>query len=171
MGTIQKNSDWESKPTVKKGNIGERLVREHLESKGYIVYEPQTVGAHGFDKLAIRNKRQAIIAECKAKARRTKYEDTGINIKHLEEYEYIGKKYNLPVYIYFIDEMQGKIYGNTLEELLVPRTIGGHKYPWRWPDGIIYFPLVNMIDVCEIKAEDVKALKDNSTRSHEYAEA
>lgn len=169
MEMTQKGSKWESRLTVIKGNIGERLVREYLERKGFIVYEPQTAGAHGFDKLAILNKRQAIIAECKSKARRNKYADTGINIKHLEEYEYISKKHNLPVFIFFVDELVGKIYGNTLKELLVPCVVDGKHYPSR-ENGIIYFPLINTKPVCDISAEDTELMKANSTRNYEYAE-
>ena len=161
-------NDWESKPTVIKGNIGERLVREYLERKGYIVYEPKTGGAHGFDKLAILNKKQAIIAECKTKARRNKYADTGINIKHLEDYEYISAKHNLPVFIFFVDESVGKIYGNTLKELLIPRIVDGKQYPSR-EKGIIYFPLINTKWVCNIGTDEIELLKANATRNYEYA--
>jgi len=169
MAMIQKGfEDWQSKPTVIKGNIGERLVREYLERKGYIVYEPQTDGAHGFDKLAIFNKRQAIIVECKSKARRNKYADTGINIKHFEEYQYISARHNLPVFIFFVDELIGKIYGNTLTELLVPRVVDGKQYPSR-EKGIIYFPLINTKTVCDISEGEAELMRVSSTRNYEYA--
>lgn len=161
-------NDWESKPTVIKGNIGERLVREYLERKGFIVYEPKTSGPHGFDKLAILNKKQAIIAECKTKARRNKFADTGINIKHLDDYEYISAKHNLPVFIFFVDELVGEIYGNTLKELLVPRVVDGKQYPSR-EKGIIYFPLINTKWVCNIGKDEIDLMKANATRSYEYA--
>ena len=170
METIQRSfNDWERKATVKKGNVGERLVRDYLERRGFIVYEPQTEGAHGFDKLAIINKRQAIIVECKSKARRNKYADTGINIKHLNEYQYISEKHNLPVFIFFVDEMLGKIYGNTLKELLIPRTVDGKQYPSE-ENGIIYFPLINTKDICAISNQDAETMKSHSTRTHEYAQ-
>ena len=163
----QNINSWQSKPTVIKGNIGEELVREYLESKGYIVYEPKTNGAHGFDKLAILNKKQAIIAECKTKARRNKYPDTGIQIRHYEEYKYISDKHNLPVFIFFIDEMLGQIYGNKLEELVKPNKVGDKQYPSK-ENGIIYFPLANMKVVCGIAEKDAELLKDKSTRNYEY---
>jgi hypothetical protein len=169
METIQRSfNDWERKATVKKGNVGERLVRDYLERRGFIVYEPQTEGAHGFDKLAILNKRQAIIVECKSKARRNKYADTGINIKHLNEYQYISEKHNLPVFIFFVDEMLGKIYGNTLKELLMPRVVDGKQYPSR-ENGIIYFPLINTKWVCNIGTDDIELMKANATRNYDYA--
>ena len=143
-------------------------MREYLERKGYIVYEPQTGGAHGFDKLAVLDKRQAIIAECKSKARRNKYADTGINIRHLEEYEYISNKHNLPVFIFFVDESIGKIYGNTLKRLLVPCVIDGKQYPSR-EKGIIYFPLINTKWVCDISSSEIELMKANATRNYEYA--
>ena len=45
---------WQDKIQVKKGNIGEKIVRNYLEKKGFIVYEPKTNGSHPFDKIAIK---------------------------------------------------------------------------------------------------------------------
>lgn len=168
METTLTNSDaWESRAQVKKGKIGEQLVKEYLENNGFIVYEPQTEGAHGFDKLAIKDKRQAVIAECKTKARRNKYADTGINERHLEEYQYISKKHNLPVFIFFVDEHLGKIYGNYILKLLEPKKINGKYYPSR-ENGIIYFPLSNMRLICEINKEATETIKQHSTRRYDY---
>lgn len=166
METIQANSNaWERR--VKKGRIGERLVKEFLEKHGFIVYEPQTEGAHGFDKLAIKDKRQAVIAECKTKARRNKYADTGINERHLEEYEYISKKHNMPVFVFFVDEHLGKIYGNYISKLLEPKTVNGKQYPSK-EKGVVYFPLSNMRLICEISKEAADTIKQHSTRNYEY---
>lgn len=168
MEMTQTNSNtWGNKTTVLKGNIGERIVREYLEQKGYIVYEPKTGGAHGFDKLAILNKKQAIIVECKSKARRNKYPDTGIDIRHLNDYEYISKKHNLPIFIFFIDELMGEIYGNKLSELMVPCIVCNKSYPSR-EKNIIYFPLVNMKKVGKIGVDEIKTLKLLSTRNYDY---
>ena len=67
MGTIQKNSEWEQKTSVKKGNVGERIVREYLEAKGLVCYQPVTERAHAFDMLAIREKKTN--SDCRSKVK------------------------------------------------------------------------------------------------------
>ena len=72
---------WQDKEQVKKGDIGELIVREYLEKKGYIVYEPKTNGSHPFDKIAIKSKNDMIIVEVKTKARMNKFNATGFDLK------------------------------------------------------------------------------------------
>jgi len=165
---IQINSDWEEKTTVKKGDYGENLVHSFLESKGYVMYLPTTKKAHAFDRLAVRNKTEILIVECKTKARRTYFEDTGIDIRHYEEYIHITNKYHLHLFIFFIDEYLGEIYGNFLVELVKPKFIKGKQYPLEHKN-IIYFPLENMKrDIAKLNKEDTKYLINNSTRNYEY---
>jgi hypothetical protein len=40
---------WEDKAQVKKGNIGEKIIQQYLEGKGWKVYKPFTKGAHWFE--------------------------------------------------------------------------------------------------------------------------
>jgi len=164
MGMKPINS-WDNKTTVIKGNIGEKLVLEFLEGKGFIVYEPATQSAHGFDKLAVKDKKLAIIAEVKTKARMNKYEATGFNVNHYEEYKFISQKHNLPIFIFFVDEHLKSIYGNWLTEL--EKEIDG--FPLKINDGkIILFSLKNMREVAKISNEQCEELKINSTRNYEY---
>lgn len=168
MVTMRINSDWADRPQTKKGEYGEKKVHEYLEAKGFIVYLPVTEAAHAFDRLAIRDKKQAIIVECKAKARRTKYADTGINITHYNDYAYISKKHKLPVFIFFIDEHLGEIYGNFLSELIKPAEVKGKMYPSR-EGKIIYFPLVNMRrNIAQLTESDCNYLKQQSRRNYAY---
>ena len=44
---------WEDKIQVKKGNLGENIVKDTLEKKGYVVYKCVTERAHAFDFLAV----------------------------------------------------------------------------------------------------------------------
>ena len=86
---------WEDKEQVKKGNIGELIVREYLEKKGYIVYEPKTNGSHPFDKIAIKGKNNMVIVEVKTKARMNKFYATGFNLRSYKYYKSIRDKYNI----------------------------------------------------------------------------
>lgn len=49
MVTIPTNSTWHDKPEVKKGDIGELIVQDFFERKGYVIYAPKTDKPHGFD--------------------------------------------------------------------------------------------------------------------------
>ncbi len=168
METMQRNSNWADRPQTKKGEYGEKKVHEYLEAKGFVVYLPVTPAAHAFDRLAIKDKKQAVIVECKAKARRTRYADTGINITHYNDYLYISKKHNLPVFIFFIDEHLREIYGNFLSELERPTKVSGKMYPAR-EGKIIYFPLVNMRrNIARLSESDSNYLKQQSRRNYEY---
>ncbi len=92
---------WEDKTTVKKGNIGERIVSDYLNSKGFIIYEPKTDGSHGFDRIIQKRDKNEIylaIVEIKSKSRRIYLPDTGINYNHYLEYIEFSKKYNLPFF-------------------------------------------------------------------------
>jgi hypothetical protein len=168
---IRKNSNWSEKQQVIKGDFAESIVDKFLEEKGYIIYNPKTSGAHAFDRIAIKDKKQMIIAESKAKARRKYYYDTGINYKHYKGYQAISKKHNLPVFLFFIDEYQGNIYGNFLERLSqeIIYTYNGKikKYPCI-ENNIIYFCLTNMMNICDLTDKEVEFLKNNSTRNYSY---
>lgn len=158
--------NWKDKKEVKKGNIGEKIVNDFLEKKGFVIYKSITDSAHSFDRLAIKDKQRLIIAEIKTKARRNKYKDTGFNLRHYNEYKKISEKHNLPVYIFFVDEMLGKIYGNWLSILEEPY-LKILQYPAILND-IIYFHLDKMIDICDLSEQEINDLKNYSQRKYEY---
>ena len=161
-------TNWQQKLTVKKGNLGEEIISRFLERKGYVIYSPETKDkAHAFDRLAIKDKEQIIIAEIKTKARRNKYADTGINKRNYEQYIKIQNKYNIPVFIFFVDEMLKKVYGNWLSKLIIPIIIEGKQYPLIL-NNIIYFPLINMINIAELSEQQITELKKLSNRNYEY---
>lgn len=158
--------NWSDKKEVIKGNIGERIVNEYLEKEGFVVYKSVTNSPHSFDRLAIKDKQQLIIAEIKTKARRNKYKDTGFNFTHYNEYKKISEKHNLPVFIFFVDEMLGEIYGNWLSILEKPYK-KGLQYPAIFND-IIYFHLDTMKEICKLSNDEVIELKEYSQRSYKY---
>lgn len=166
MGTKQTN--FNDKQTTKKGKIGEGIVRKYLEDKGWIIYEPITDAAHVFDKVAIKDKDKMIILEIKTKARRNYYNDTGVDIRHYLDYKKISEKYKLPIFLFFVDEMLGKVYGNKLsflEEKI--KTNDGMEYPLE-QKGIIYFALERMKEIALLDIKQVIDIKKLNTRNYEY---
>lgn len=162
--------------SLMKGRYGEEIVRRYLEAKGYVVYNPVTDGAHAFDILAIKDKSKCIAIDVKAKSRRTKYPDTGINQKHLECYELFSKTHNMQFWLFFVDEFLGTIYGNTLSELSEIRMENGIKYPLYWQShnggaDIVYWPLSAMKTVHVLTDKEKRELADLSQRNYDYEEA
>ena len=154
----------EDRTEVKKGNIGEDLIDEFLLKKNIIPYISISKTAHPFDRLCItKNKKKLIIAEVKTKPKRIYYEDTGFNLKHYEDYKFIRDKYNIPVFIFFVDEYLEKIYGNYLNVLSKKYK----KYP-KIENNIIYFHLDSMRNIMKLTKENVEKLKKLTTRNYNY---
>jgi len=161
--------NWEDKPQVKKGNIGENIIRGYLESKGWVVYEPITDKAHGFDKLCMKGKQQLIIAEVKTKARLNILNATGFDNKHFKEYKYIRNKHGIEVFIFFVDEHLKKIYGNKLSVLEKPYKAKDGDYPKLIAnDKIIIFSLEVMHHVSNLSEGESNEIKKYNTRSYDY---
>lgn len=120
MVTTPKNSPWHERIEVQKGDYGEFLVQKHLEAKGYIIYRPDTDGAHGFDMLAYKDGRYQFAVEVKTKPMCRKYPETGFNYRLYERYVELSEANSLPVAIFFVDEDRRAIYGNFLSELEKP---------------------------------------------------
>ena len=153
---------WANKIQVKKGDFAEDIVHKYLENKGYIVYKPATEGSHAFDRLAIKGKRNVIIAEIKAKARLNKFPETGFETKHYKEYRYIRDKHKLPIFIFFVDEMLKEMYGNFLSVL----EKNMRTAPW---GNQVLFQLSDMKrHLYDLSEDEVLQLKKYSSRKHDY---
>lgn len=164
MATTRANFD-----TAKaKGEFGERIVRRWLEQRGFVVYKPETEGAHAFDALAIKNKQRCIALDVKAKARRNLYKDTGISERHYQTYAQFSQRHKMPFWVVFVDEMQGTIYGNTLGALNEPKNVDGVDYPMRLGETR-FWPLENMIQIHELTYEEQEKLARLSQRNYAYA--
>jgi len=159
--------NFNDKPQAKKGAVGERIVKTFLESKGFCCYLPATEGAHAFDFLAIKDKKQCIALDVKSKARRNYYADTGIDIRHFNTYKDFAVRHNMRFFLCFIDEMIGKAYGNWLHLLQEEKEVGGKRYP-SLEYQIIYFPLASMRLVKILNDSEINELKNYSTRTHDY---
>lgn len=163
------DSVWNDRTTVKKGTAGESLVQKFLESKGLVVYRSVTDGAHVFDNLVMKNKEEIFIAEVKTKPARSFYPDTGFNLKHFNEYKAISEKHKLRVFIFFVDEDAGKIYGNYLHILEKERLIVYKGKTISYPlvqRGIIYFPTEKMPTICYLNKEQQAVIKSLSTSNY-----
>ena len=162
--------NWEDKPQVKKGNIGENIVDQYFEGQGYIIYKPVTNAAHLIDRLYVKDKKKLIFADTKTKAKRNKYPDTGFDYQHYKDYQML-QEMGLEVWIFFVDEVEAIVYGNTLEKLSEPQIVHHEgktiKYPLRWGE-IIYFYRKSMIDISLLSVEEVSEIKSYNTRNYEY---
>ena len=131
---------------------------------GFTVYRPDDDSKrHPVDSLVISGQSLRIVmADVKTKPRRTKYPDTGINMINYGEYQRLQKINKIPVYIIFVDEFSGTIYGNFLDELDERKVIihEGKKlvYPL-YERSIIYFPLISMKQIGRISPEESAKLK------------
>lgn len=118
MVTIQKNLNWQDKTEVKKGNIGELLVKEFLEKNGFTLYSPVTEGSHKVDYFAHSEKEKNVIcAEVKTKRRMAFHERTGFNYSNYLHYKELYEKHKIPTYIFFVDDFEKCIYGQWLHKL------------------------------------------------------
>lgn len=171
---------FKSTVMYRKGELGEKLVDELLLNNGnFIPYAPVMENAHVFDRLiASKNKKSLMVVEIKAINARDHYPDTGISINHYLEYKHIEEKYNLDVWILFVDAKKKMIYGNTLKkletqtEVLVKDKGIVLNYPVKQKNftaigkEIIYFPLVNMKDIVPLEDEHVAELNENSNKGY-----
>lgn len=154
---------------LRKGAIGEEMVRPYLEAKGYVVCRPVTEGAHAFDGLAIRNKKHCIAYDVKAKARMNKWPATGVNVSHFLTYWEFSQNHNMPFWLFFVDEMLGQIYGNEISKLEERRSIDGVDYPFvlnTRTDQIRIWPLEAMLKVSDLSDEQKSALAACNQRTH-----
>lgn len=155
-----------------KGALGETVVRELLESRGWVVYQPVTTGPHQFDMLCIKDKKRAIAFDVKAKARMNWFPCTGVNQKHFEEYRQFSERHRMPFWLVFVDEAQRQIYGNTIEELERPREVQGRKFPWlmvtKKGAQLRLWPLEAMRQISPITVEQAEALSAYNQRSYAY---
>lgn len=145
---------------LQKGEIGEAIIREYLEGKGWIVYFPFTKNkAHAFDMLATYNKEKVFALDVKTKARLNKWSAQGIDIRHYNEYMKFKKQMAIPFYIVFIDDKNGDVHCMELKE--ETRSLKVNEYIKAWY-------LEDMMYLFNIGDEKVKELSQFDQRSYEY---
>lgn len=145
---------------LKKGELGENIIQEFLEGRGWIVYKPFTKNkAHYFDALATKNKEKAIAIDVKTKARLNNWKAQGINIKSYNEYKKFIDKVNIPFYLIFIDDKCGDVYSAELSKL---------KNSFNPTSYIIAWYLKDMFYLFNIGEDNIKKLSELDQRSYNY---
>jgi hypothetical protein len=169
--------EFKDRIQTKKGELGERIVKDILQKKGYVVYTPSSLKedkAHIFDFLVmkkIENKKEIFVVEVKSKARLNKWPATGIDIRHFNEYLFIHQKNNLDFFLFFVDEHpnEQRIYGQRLSTLIAKKVVEGIEYPnTNLCKGKILFPLSDMKQIYKLNLNEVEQLKSMSSRNHQY---
>ena len=162
--------EWNDRQTVKKGLIGEKIVRNYLFEKGYLIYSPDHVGemAHAVDFIGIKNKEKMIFAEVKTKPRMKKYCATGINERNAYEYLYLTQEYQIPLYLFFVDEFLGQIYFGEINSLMMPYE-SDLVYPnTSLANGLMLFPIEKMTKLIDLSDNQILQLGSLSTGSFSY---
>lgn len=137
-----------------KGDYGEELVIKLLNDKGCKVKEHYSHdSSHLIDTLVLGSSFNYFYAEIKTKSHRTYYNDTGCNINAYKGYKKCEKKH--PVWMFFVDEKAGWIYGQSLS--ILDKSEG--CYPLE-VEGYIYFPLSKMIKFIKLTEDEIEKLKD-----------
>lgn len=150
------SSNWEGMASVKKGNVGENIIRSYLEEQGYVVYHPSMKMPHPFDFMCYKDG-EFFIADVKTKPCRDKYPDTGMDYEDYINYKRIGAEHNLGVFIFYVDPKLKIIYGNWLSELDKHTQVKTEHLVLKYPiiyGRVIFFPLVNMLKIKELSEED-----------------
>lgn len=106
---------------MQKGELGEKIIRDFLQKKGWVVYFPFTKDkAHFFDMLCTFDKDKVIAIDVKTKARLNKWNAQGINKLHYEQYLSFVEKSNVNFYLIFIDDKTGEVYACDISKLKNP---------------------------------------------------
>lgn len=165
-------SNFKFQKALKKGSIGEGIIRRLLEQKGWVVYQPSTEGAHSFDMMAILKKKTAVAIDVKTKARMNYLPATGVDMKHFLEYRAFSIRHQMPFYIVFVDEMERKIYGNQLGVLEEKRIVNNVYYPYmmhtKQGKDIRVWPLEAMRPIAPLPDDEALYLESLNQRSYNY---
>lgn len=148
------------KKALKKGELGEKIITELLENKGWIVYTPFTKDkAHYFDILATYEKEKVIAIDVKTKARLNKWAAQGINVTHYNQYLHFMNTNKVPFYLIFIDDKCGDVHLADLRNLKEP------IYPNK---KIIAWRLKDMKYVMNIGKDNISKLSQYDQRNYKY---
>ena len=151
--------EFKDMQTTKKGDYGECLVDEYYIHNGYTPYAPTIEGAHTIDRMYCKKSTTDIfIADIKAKPFRNSYPDTGLNTKHYNEYISASLKLGVEVRLIFVDEKMGRMYGNTLTNLMKYAEFGIHSYPWEHGKQT-YFLLSSMKKMRDLTLDEIEKLR------------
>lgn len=155
--------DWHEKKEVKKGDIGEEIVKEFLEKNDFILYRPVTNGAHKIDYFAHSGKgKRVICCEVKAKRRMARFPLTGFNVSNYTHYKEMYEKHKIDTFVFFVDDFEGWVYGQWLNILGEGKIIKGRQ-------DVIVWPLSSMKKIKQIDADILKDLSKYTTEKYDYS--
>ncbi len=150
------------KIALQKGEAGELIIKEYLESRGWVVYCPLTKDkAHYFDILASLNKEKVIAIDVKTKARLNNWPAQGINIKSYREYKKFAETTNVPFYLVFVDDKTGDVHSQELNKLT------NEFYPGK-SGQIVAWPLDCMLFLFNIGEDKIKELSKYDQRNYDF---
>lgn len=135
--------DFHDLRTARKGEAGERIVRQILEARGWTVYSAPD-GPHPIDFIAWNGERW-IAADAKTYPRRACCLDTGIDAQDYRKYQRLP----FPVLLFFVDSIEQAIYAAFLEELAGERTEA---------HGKVFFPLERLKIVRRLSPSELRAI-------------
>jgi len=145
---------------LKKGAIGEKIIMNYLENRGWVVYAPFTKNkAHYFDILATKNKEKVIAIDVKTKARLNKWSAQGIDVKHYNQYMDFMKMAKVPFYLIFIDDKLGDVH---------LADIGKLKNGFNPNKKIIAWMLKDMKFMFKISQEMIEKLSKYDQRNYKF---
>lgn len=151
--------DWHEKKEVKKGDIGEELVKQYLETKKFILYKPISNGSHKIDYFCHSgNEKKVICAEVKTKRRMAMKPKTGFNLSSYNHYLDMKTKHNIDTFVFFVDDFEKKIYGQWLSKLTEFEII----------NDVIVFPLLQMKVIRDLKELEIQQISEYSTVNYSY---
>lgn len=163
--------EWEDRIQVQKGNVGEAEFDKIAKKLGYIIYKPEANKGHGFDRM-VTDRTKYFLAEIKTKPMRDFYPDTGFNLKQFEEYKKQCRTLNLKMFLFFVDEKLGLIYGDFLHNLKKEKIIIWRGKERKYPlteitnEYITYFYQPDMKVLAYITDEVKEKLYDKSSRNY-----
>jgi hypothetical protein len=144
---------------LKKGELGEDIIRKYLEEKGWIVYFPFTKNkAHAFDMLCTYKKEKVIAIDVKTKARLNKYAAQGIDIRSYNEYIYFKNTMNISFLLIFVDDKNGDVHAFEIGKEMENFQIG----------KIIFWYLKDMMFLFNIGKEKINELSKYDQRNYNY---
>jgi hypothetical protein len=150
---------WGKMKTVKKGDIGEKLIERLLQQKDLAVYRPVNDGAHVVDFYCQKKGRRVFAVEAKTYPRYYTFEATGIDLKDFEVYSDLLARQGIDTVIFWIDEFEQAIYYQRISIL--------KGFAMKPKDGKISFPLGAMKFSCCLEPEVVKEIKNNSSTNYQ----
>tara|TARA_R110000824_G_scaffold169965_7_gene347156 strand:+ start:448 stop:1026 length:579 start_codon:yes stop_codon:yes gene_type:complete len=110
----------EDKPTTRKGNIGEKLIRQKLVDQGFVCTTGWTEGPEPIDIFCLKPPRVRSLIAVEVKTKNPYDGEYGINANQYETY----RRLKIPVELYFINAQAKTVYWIRFSELieLKPRT-------------------------------------------------